>query len=68
MLTHLKMVINSNITNTDVSSDAKVSGGSTFKVGYTAIGNDGLFLANVCNQINFNNAQSASVDGKIFNP
>ena len=37
-------------------------------VGYEQIGSDGLFVANVCNTIYYNNATSAVVNGQTINP
>ena len=44
-------------------SKANVSGGSSLSVGYQLIGNDGLFVADACNDINFNNATSVALSG-----
>ena len=44
-------------------SKANVSGGSSLKLGYQLIGNDGTFIANACNDINYNNATSVSLSG-----
>jgi hypothetical protein len=72
MLQNLLTTVNIGISNSTTVSTAQVTGGSSLSVGYVLIGDDGLFVANSCNRIQYNNATSVSISGpkgtKTLNP
>ena len=44
-------------------STAHVTEGSKFAVGYMLIGSDGTFIASACDDINYNNAETTTLNG-----